>query len=64
MISRAPAISGTTPAPGHRASSTVGKIAEQGPLRVAGEGVEIAGQATEEQVDRGVLQDVDEEEGE
>jgi single stranded DNA-binding protein len=32
MISRAPAISGTTPAPGYRASSTVGKIAEQGPL--------------------------------
>src|SRR5215207_10865042 len=31
MISRAPAISGTTPSPGYRASSTVGKIAEQGP---------------------------------
>jgi hypothetical protein len=33
MISRAPAISGTTPTPGYRASSTVGKIAEQRPLR-------------------------------
>jgi hypothetical protein len=32
MISRAPAISETTPAPGYRATSTVGKIAEQGPL--------------------------------
>src|SRR5215213_2464887 len=31
MIGRAPAISGTTPSPGYRASSTVGKIAEQGP---------------------------------
>jgi hypothetical protein len=32
MISRAPAISRTTPAPGYRASSTVGKLTEQGPL--------------------------------
>src|SRR5215217_5386328 len=32
MISRAPALSGTTPSPGHGTSSTVGKIAEQGPL--------------------------------
>jgi len=34
MIGRAPAISATTPSPGYRASSTVGKIAEQGPLIV------------------------------
>jgi hypothetical protein len=33
MTGRAPAISGTTPSPGYRGSSTVGKIAEQGPLR-------------------------------
>jgi hypothetical protein len=32
MTSQVPAISETTPAPGYKASSTVGKIAEQGPL--------------------------------
>ena len=36
MISRAPAISGTTPSPGYRASSTVGNIAKQGTLSLPG----------------------------
>jgi hypothetical protein len=42
MIGRAPAIGGTTPSPGYRASSTVGKLAEQGPLWVSLKGVELA----------------------
>jgi class 3 adenylate cyclase len=37
MINQAPAISGTTPSPGYRASSTAGKLAKRGPLTASWE---------------------------